>query len=69
MVNSDWIHFLATGIWGLYGIVVGSLVIVHGYSGLWPFVSVIAAIVGNSAHLVTFAYSRGKITMSSQKVN
>lgn len=66
MVSSDWIHFLATGVWGIYGLVVGSLVVVSHYNGIFAWISVITAITGNSAHLVAFAWSKKGFQVSSQ---
>lgn len=66
-MNTDWIHFLATVMWGTYGIAIGLVVVVNNYTGFWPFTSIIVAIVGNSAHLVTFAWSKGKFTASSKQ--
>lgn len=60
-MNTDWIHFLATFVWGVYGLVIGSLTIVNHFGGLWVWVSIIVAITGNSAHLVSFALSKSGI--------
>ena len=66
-MSSDWIHFLATLIWGVYGVVVGlaALYSPGGFS-LWIGITVVTAIVGNSAHLVAFAWSKkGQINITS----
>ena len=64
-MNSDWIHFLATAIWGVYSIVIGVVAITSQYISNFVWISIIVAITGNSAHLVTFAYSKGKILVQS----
>ena len=64
-MNSDWILVLATGIWGIYALVVGTLSIVDGFTGNLVWITIITAIVGNSAHLVTFAYQKGKIQIQA----
>lgn len=66
-MNTDWIHFLSTLIWGTYGLVVGVVVVIHGYNNSFTWISIIVAIVGNSAHLVAFAYSKGRITVQATK--
>ena len=49
------VHLVATVIWGLYGIIVGSLVVVHNFGGIWAWISITTAVVGNSTHLVIFS--------------
>ena len=61
------VHLLATIIWGIYGIVVGALAIVQGYTGVFVWISVIVSVTGNSAHLVTFAWSQKGLTVSSSQ--
>lgn len=63
------VHLIVSGIWGIYAIVTSSLVIVFGYSGVWSWLSLIAAITGNSAHMVVFAAKTqfGQVDVSSQK--
>ena len=56
---------MATAIWGAYGVIVGIVAIVSGYDNDLVWISIIVAIVGNSAHLVAFAYSKGKILVQS----
>lgn len=64
-MNSDWIHLFATILWGVFGIAIGSIGIVYDYSSYWLWLAIITAIVGNSAHLVAFAWSKGKAQISS----
>lgn len=66
-MNSDWIHFFAVLIWGVFGIAIGSIGIIYHYSNDLLWISVIAAISGNSAHLVAFAMSKRGVQISSEK--
>ncbi len=43
------------------------MAIVYSYSGDFVWISVIVAVVGNSAHLVTFAWSQKGLTVSSSQ--
>lgn len=65
MVNPDWTHFLSTLIWGIYGITVGTFAVSSGYTGPYIWVTIVTAIVGNSAHLVAFAWSKKGFQVSS----
>ena len=58
-------HLLTGLIWGVYAITIGSLAIVYNFSSPWVFVSIITAVVGNSAHLVAFAWSNKGLQISS----
>jgi hypothetical protein len=61
------VHLVATTIWGLFGIVIGSIALVHGQFNTWVGISLVAAITGNSAHLVTFSLSKTGLDISSEK--
>lgn len=61
-------HLLTGLIWGVYAITIGSLAVVYNFNSPWVFVSIITAVVGNSAHLVAFAWSTANgLTVSAQK--
>lgn len=64
-MNSDWIHFMATMVWGVYGIVIGVVAIASSYISNFVWISIIVAIIGNASHLVAFAYSKGKISIQA----
>lgn len=63
------VHFLATVIWGVYGIVIGLVAVVYTYSSDFVWISIIVAVVGNSSHLVAFAWSQKGLTVSSSQGN
>ena len=66
MVMSNALAHILTGlIWGVYAITIGSLTVIYDFSSAWVFVSIIAAVVGNSAHLVAFAWSNKGLQISS----
>ncbi len=59
------VHLLATVIWGIYGIVIGAMAIFYSYSGTFVWLSVIVAVVGNSSHLVAFAWSQKGVSITA----
>lgn len=61
----NWTLLLSTVVWGAYGITTSALVIVHDYSSFWAWLSVITAIIGNSAHLVYFAVSQKGVVIKN----
>jgi len=64
-MNSGTVHVIASLLWGIYGIIVGTLVVVYSYDNLYGWLSIIVAIIGNSSHLVAFSYSQGKISVQA----
>ncbi|MEM0135731.1 MAG: hypothetical protein QXU18_11005, partial [Thermoplasmatales archaeon] len=72
-MKKESVHLVATLLWGTYGITVGSIgVLTHGFN---PYVmaSVVTAIGGNSAHLISMSLSKTGLTetasTTNQKVN
>jgi len=59
------VHLVATLGWVIYAIVVGSLVILHNFSGFWAWLSVITAVVGNSAHIIAFGLSQQGVSIKN----
>lgn len=70
-MKSETVHLIATLTWGIFGITVGTLAIVHNNFSTDVMVSEIAAITGNSAHLMALSFSKSGLSVSSQenKVN
>lgn len=64
-MNSGTVHLISSILWGIYGITVGVVVVVNGYNGIFSWLSIIVAIIGNSTHLVAFSYSQGKISIQA----
>lgn len=62
-------HLIMALLWGIYGIIIGSLVVVFHYNNLWSWLSIVVAISGNSVHLVTMDFSKSGIEVKSQAVN
>lgn len=60
------VHFLATVIWGIFGIVSGVMAIYYTYTSNWVWISIIVAVVGNSTHLVAFAISSQGVSVNAQ---
>lgn len=63
------VHFLATIIWGVFGIVTGIMAIYYSYTSNWVWISIIVAVVGNSTHLVAFAVSSSGVSVNAQGSN
>lgn len=69
-MKKETVHLIATVTWGIFGITVGTLAIVHNNFNTDVMVSEIAAITGNSAHLMALSFSKSGLSVSSQeKVN
>jgi hypothetical protein len=66
-MNKEWVHLLATVFWGTFGLTVGSLAIIHNTFNIYVMVSLITAIVGNSAHLVAMSYNKGSLNVQAEK--
>lgn len=66
-MDTKTVHLVATVLWGIYGIAVGSVgVITHGFNA-YVMVSVVVAVAGNSAHLITMALSKTGLQVTSEK--
>jgi hypothetical protein len=69
-VNKETVHLISSLLWGIYGITVGTLGIIHNDFSAYVMVSVVVAIAGNSAHLMSMSLSKTGLTVSDQnKVN
>ena len=55
---------VATVMWGIYGILVGMLIVIMHYAGIYAWISIIVAVVGNSAHLMTLHLSKSGLSVS-----
>lgn len=59
------VHLVATVIWGIWAIVVGAIAIWTNAFGQWVSIATIVAIVGNSTHLISMAWSQKGLTVSA----
>jgi len=66
-MNKEWVHLLATVFWGTFGLAIGSLAVIDNTFNIYVMVSLITAIVGNSAHLVAMSYSKGSLNVQAEK--
>ena len=67
-MNKEWVHLIASGIWGTYGLTVGTLAVVHNDLNVYTMVTLVTAIVGNSAHLISMSLSKtGNLTVASKQ--
>lgn len=66
-MKKETVHLVATLLWGIYGLTVGSLgIIYHSYNS-YVMVTVVSAIAGNSAHLISMSLSKAGLEVSSEK--
>jgi len=61
------VHLLATVFWGTFGLAIGSLAVIDNTFNIYVMVSLITAIVGNSAHLVAMSYNKGSLNVQAEK--
>jgi len=66
-MNKEWVHLIASTFWGIYGLAVGTIGVVYHDFNLYVMVSIVTAIVGNSAHLVSMSYSKGSLQVEASK--
>jgi len=66
-MNKEWVHLIASIFWGIYGLAVGTIGVVHNDFNLYVMVSIVTAIVGNSAHLISMSYSKGSLQVEASK--
>jgi len=66
-MNKEWVHLLATVFWGTFGLAIGSLAVIDNTFNIYVMVSLITAIVGNSAHLVAMSYNKGSLNVQAEK--
>jgi len=59
-------HLVIGLIWGVYSIVVGSLIILHGYVNIWSWVSIIVAVSGNSVHLISMDFGKSGLQIKPE---
>ena len=57
-MNKEWVHLIASIFWGTYGLTVGALSVVHNDLNVYTMVTLVTAIVGNSAHLISMSLSK-----------
>jgi len=66
-MNKEWVHLIATIFWGTFGLTIGSLSVIYNTFNIYVMVSLITAIVGNSAHLISMSYSKGSLQVQAAK--
>ncbi len=66
-MNKEVVHLVATVLWGLYGIIAGAIGLIdHDFSS-YVMVTIVTAIAGNSAHLVSMALSKSGLQVTSKQ--
>ncbi len=66
-MKNQTVHLIMALLWGIYGIIIGSLVIVFHYNNLWSWLSIVVAIAGNSIHMVTMDFSKTGIEVATKE--
>lgn len=67
-MKRETVHLISALLWGLYGLTVGTIGVVYNDFNFDVMVTIVVAIVGNSAHLITMSLSKTGFTASSQEV-
>lgn len=65
-MNKSTVHLVATILWGVYGLTTGSLGVFYDHFNAYLMVSIVTAIVGNSAHLISMSMSAQSMDVTSQ---
>lgn len=66
-MQKEQVHLIMALLWGLYGVIIGSLVVIYNYSNIWAWLSVIVAVAGNSIHLITLDVGKKGIEITAQQ--
>jgi len=66
MISKEVVSLISGIIWGTYAIIVGTLTVYFSYNNDWAWVSIVVAIIGNSAHLIVMHYSNQGLTIQAQ---
>jgi len=67
MTSRESVHLISSVLWAIFGLTVGSLAIVFNEFNYPVMVAMLAAIAGNSAHLISMSISKTGISVSSEK--
>lgn len=65
-MNKETVHLISTMVWGIYGITVGCIGALNHSFNAFIMVTVTAAIVGNSAHLISMSVSQAGIITTAK---
>lgn len=70
-MKKESVHLVSAVLWGIYGLTVGSIGVFNHSFNTDVMVSIVVAIAGNSAHLISMSFSKTGLTVNSenQKVN
>jgi len=67
-MNKETVHLISALLWGIYGITVGIIGVVHNDFNTDVMVSIVVAITGNSAHLISMSFSKsGNLTVQAKQ--
>jgi len=67
-MNKETVHLISALLWGIYGITVGIIGVVHNDFNTDVMVSIVVAITGNSAHLISMSFSKsGSLSVQAKQ--
>lgn len=66
-MKNQTVHLIMALLWGLYGVITGSLIIIYHYDNIFSWLSIIVAIAGNSIHMVTMDFSKTGIEVATKE--
>ena len=66
MINKEVVHLIGVVVWGIFGITIGTLAIVHNNFSDYVMVSLVSAVVGNSAHLMALSFSKTGLSVKDE---
>ena len=64
-MNKETVHLISTLLWGIYGLSVGTIGVIYGQFNGYLTVTIVTAIVGNSAHLISMSLSKTGLSETS----
>ena len=67
-MNKESVHLIATLLWGIYGLSVGTIGVIYGQFNAYLMVTIVTAIAGNSAHLISMSVSKTGLTETATQV-
>jgi hypothetical protein len=66
-MNKESVHLISTLLWGIYGLTVGTVSLIYNSFNPYVMVTLVSAIVGNSAHLISMSYGQKGLEVQAQK--
>jgi hypothetical protein len=68
-MKKETVHMVSAMLWGVFGLVIGSLSVVYNNFNAFVMVTLVSAIAGNSVHLVSMSMSKSGISVSGTEAS